>query len=133
MEETLVAEGRARVVYRHLTILGQESVWAAEACECAGEQGRFWAYHDKLFASQSGRNNGTFSQDNLKRFASELGLDGGAFNACVDSGRYSEKVRADTEAGRQKGVRATPTLFVNGNKLDGVPTFEQLRQAVEAQ
>lgn len=133
LEETLVGEGKVRVVWRHMAFLGQESIRAAEASECAAEQGQFWAYHDKLFAEQTGENRGAFSTSNLKRFAAELGLQTDAFNACLDQGRYTQQVRAETEEGRRKGVRATPTLFINDRKVfEGVPSFEQLRQAIEA-
>lgn len=132
LEETLLAEGKVRVVWRHMAFLGQESVWAAEASECAAEQGRFWAYHEKLFTEQAGENRGVFSKSNLKRFAAELGLQTDAFNACLDQDRYAQQVRAETEDGRRKGVRATPTLFINGQKVfEGVPSFEQVRQAIE--
>ncbi len=132
LAETFVAEGRAKLVWRHFAFLGQESIWAAEAAECAGEQGQFWTYHDKLFAEQAGVNRGAFSKDNLKRYAGELGLDRARFDACLDTDRYAAKVQAETQAGRQKGVRATPTLFVDGHKLEGVPRFEQLAQLIEA-
>jgi protein-disulfide isomerase len=119
-------------VWHDLAFLGQESVWAAEAADCAAEQGQFWPYHDKLYAEQAGENRGVFSQNNLKRFAADLGLDQEAFNACVDADRYAGQVQAETEAGRRQGVRSTPTLFVNGEKLEGVPTFEQLSQLIAA-
>ncbi|HEY8478185.1 MAG TPA: thioredoxin domain-containing protein [Chloroflexota bacterium] len=131
LDETFVAEGTVRVVWRHMAFLGPESLWAAEASECAAEQGQFWAYHDKLFAEQSGENRGTFSKENLKRFASELGLDRQRFDACLDGGRYTRKVQAEIEAGERKGVRATPTMFVNGRKIEGLVPFDQLRRVVE--
>ncbi len=127
-----MAEGRAKLVWRHFAFLGQESIWAAEAAACAGEQGQFWAYHDTLFAEQQGENGGAFSKENLKRFAARLGLDTARFNACLDTDRYATTVQAETAAGRQKGVRATPTLFVNGQKIEGVPLFEELRQVIGA-
>lgn len=119
-------EGEVKVVWRHLAFLGQESLWAAQACECARDQDKFWEYHDKLFAAQSGRNGGTFSKANLKRFATELGLDSGRFDPCIDSDRYAAFINAETEAARKLGVQSTPTLFVNGQVLRGVPTYEQL-------
>ncbi len=125
-------QGQAKVVYRHLAFLGPESTWAAEAVECAGDQGRFWEYHDKLFAEQAGRNQGVFSRENLKRFAVEIGLQPEPFSACVDSGRYTARVLAETEAGRQKGVRSVPTIFVNGSRLEGPPTYENLLAAIAA-
>lgn len=119
------------MTYRHLAFLGQESSWAAEAANCAAEQDRFWDYHHALYESQRGRNQGTFSKDNLKRLAGQAGIDRAAFDACVDTGKFAESVRAETEAGRQKGVARTPTIFVNGQKIEGAPTFEVLTQMIE--
>src|SRR6185295_12416732 len=71
---TYVSRGQVKIVYRHFAFLGPESQWAAEASECADEEGKFWEFHDRLFASQAGENRGTFSKDNLKRIGEALGL-----------------------------------------------------------
>ena len=113
--------------------MGDESTWAAEASECAAEQEAFWPYHDRLYDHQAGENRGAFSQDNLKRFAVELGLDGQAFNACFDSGKYAAAVRADTAAGESIGVKGTPAFLVNGRPLVGALPFEAFRQAIETE
>jgi protein-disulfide isomerase len=126
-----VAEGRVRVVYRHLAFLSEESSWAAEASECAAEQGRFWEYHDALYQRTAGRGRGVFTKDNLKRYAGEVGLAGQSFNACVDGGRYAAAVKSETEEGKRKGVSSTPTLFVNKTMVKGVPSWEQLLQLVQ--
>ncbi|HZR97302.1 MAG TPA: thioredoxin domain-containing protein [Chloroflexota bacterium] len=133
VEERYVKDGTAKLVWHNLAFLGQESVWAAEAADCADAQGRFWDYHDKLYAEQTGENRGAFGKDNLKRFAADLGLDQAAFNACLDSDRYAGQVKAERDAGRQQGVSATPTLFINGQKIQGAPPFEQLAQLITAQ
>lgn len=127
---TYVARGQVRIVYRHLAFLGPESQWAAEASECADEQGKFWDFHDRLFASQAGENRGTFSKDNLKRIGEALGL-GPSFAACVDSGRHAQRVRDETKVGEGKGVRATPTLFVQDRKIEGAATFDQLKAIID--
>ena len=127
---TYVARGQVKIVYRHLAFLGPESQWAAEASECADEQGKFWEFHDRLFAAQAGENRGTFSKDNLKRIGEALGLSQ-SFAACVDSGRYAQRVRDETKAGQDKGVRATPTLFVRDRKIEGAATFEQLKAIID--
>jgi protein-disulfide isomerase len=127
---TYVAKGQVDLVFHHFAFLGQESNWAAEAAECASEQGKFFEYHDKLYASQAGENRGTFSKDNLKKLGADLGL-ATSFNACVDSGRYAQVVRDDTKVGEGRGVQATPTLFVNGRKIEGAATFEQLRTIID--
>jgi protein-disulfide isomerase len=110
-----------------MAFLGDESVWAAAADECADEQDQFWTYHDVLFTHTAGRGQGVFSLPNLKRYAAELGLDGEAFNSCLDSRRYENWVRSQTDIGRQKGVTSTPTLVVNGHVVSPVPGFEDLR------
>ena len=127
---TYVARGQLRIVYRHFAFLGPESQWAAEASECADEQGKFWEFHDRLFASQAGENRGTFSKDNLKRMGEALGL-GPSFAACVDSGRHAQRVRDDTKVGEGRGVRATPTLFVQDRKIEGAATFDQLKAIID--
>ena len=120
-----------KVVHRDMAFLGQESIWAAEAANCAAEQGRFWEYADRLYANQGGRNGGSYSKENLKRYGSEVGLDSGSFNACVDGGRYAAAVRAENEEGPRKGVTSTTRIFVNGTKQAGVPTWEQLLRLIE--
>jgi protein-disulfide isomerase len=127
----LVEDGTVRVVFRHMAFLGDESVQAAAASECAAEQGQFWPYHDTLMAEQRGRGAGTFSKPNLKRFGAELGLDTASFEGCVDNDLAVARVRAETQAGERKGVKSTPTIFVNGEKLEGVPNWETLRRTIE--
>ena len=129
---TEVVQGTVRLVHRDFAFLGAESELAAQAADCAGEQDRYFDYHDKLFAEQRGENRGTFSKDALKRFATQLGL-APSFNACLDSGRYAADVKADRAAGSQKGVTATPTIFVNGKKYGGgTPAIAELRRFIDA-
>ena len=125
--------GKVRFGYLHYAFLGPESQRAAEASECAAEQGAFWPYHDRLYERQAGENRGAFSQDNLKQFAVELGLDGRAFNACLDSGKYAAVVRADTAAGESLRVKGTPAFLANGRPLVGALPFEAFRQVIETE
>ena len=119
--------------YFHFPFLGEESIWAAEASECAAEQDKFWEYHDKLFDSQAGENQGAFSKDNLKKFADDLGLETEAFNECLDSGKYTEAVNALANTARQIGVRSTPTFAVNGVPLVGALPFDDFKQVIDEQ
>ena len=121
--EQYVKTGKVRFVYRHLAFIGQESMWAAQAAECASDQGRFWEYHDKLFASQAGENRGTFSKDNLKRFARDLGLESSRFDGCLDSNQTLERVQRDTEEGQRRKIQSTPTFFVNDEMIQGALPF----------
>jgi len=114
LENQYIKTGKLRFVYREMAFLGDESQWAAEAAECAGEQGKFWEYHDAIFVNQKGENQGAFSQDNLKKFAADLKLDTAQFNQCLDSGKYTAKVKQSSDAAGQLGVSSTPTVFLNG-------------------
>lgn len=126
-----MARGLVRFVYWHMAFLGKESVRAAEASECAGEQDKFWEYHDKVYENQGGHNSGAYSDANLKRFAAEIGLDMAQFNACLDSGRYSGRVQAQLQAAKGQGVRATPTLIINGRMLEGLYKYEDYRRLID--
>ena len=129
---TLVADGTVRFVYRHMAFLGEESVQAAAASECASEQGRFWDYHDVLFDHTAGRGRGVFTTPRLEQYAADIGLDGVAFNTCVESGRYRDWVNGQTELGRQQGVSSTPTLIVNGRLIPLQASFDELRALLVA-
>ncbi len=97
---------------------------AAEAGECAAQQGRFWEYHDKLYQNQQDS-----SQERLYEFASELNLNTAQFRTCLDSGSKQDEVLQDYQDGLEAGVRGTPTFFINGTKIQGaIPkdVFEQL-------
>ena len=126
-----VKTGVVRFEYKHFPIIGQESLWAAHAGECAAEQDRFWDYHNKLFQSQAGENKGAFSKDKLKSFAKELGLQEKSFNACMDSGKYLEAIRTEYNEGMGLGVRSTPTFFLNGTKIEGAQPLQVFQDAVQ--
>ena len=128
-----VKTGIVRFGYQHMAFLGPESKSAAAASECADEQVKFWEYHDMLFASQSGENQGAFSTDNLKKFAADLKLDTAKFNACVDSGKYSTVVENDTAFVQSLGVTSTPAFLVNGQPLVGAQPFDAFQKIVESE
>jgi protein-disulfide isomerase len=133
IEQQYVADGRVRIVYHPLALIGEESLWAADAAECANEQGKFWEYHDKLFESQNGENKGAFAIDNLKRFAQEIGLDTQAFNQCLDSHKYEDLVKAETKDALDKGVTSTPTFVIGDQTIVGPRSFQDLQDAIEAE
>lgn len=124
--------GKLNFVFRNFSFLGPESEWAAGAAECAGEQGKFWDYHNFLYEHQAGENKGTFSKDNLKSFGKTLSLDTSKFNLCLDNDKYTEKVISDTNDGKTAGVNSTPTFFLNGEKIVGIPSFDDLKSKIDA-
>lgn len=130
--ENYVKPGKARLVFKHLAFIGQESVWAAQAAECAGNEGRFWLYHDKLFASQAGENRGAFAKDKLKGFARELGLEAAGFDRCLDGDETLAKVRADTAEADRRGVKSTPTFYLNTTEpIQGALPYDAFKQAID--
>jgi protein-disulfide isomerase len=116
-----------------MAFLGPESVWSAEASECAGDQGAFWAYHDLLYDRLTSENPGAFDRDRLKQFATELGLEAEVFNNCLDSGKYTSLVRTETAMVQSLGVRGTPAFLVNGRPLVGAQPFEAFQQIIETE
>lgn len=106
---------KVRIVFKHYPLsFHQNAQKAAETTECANEQGKFWEMHDKLFANQE-----QLGIDNFKKWAKELNLDSKKFDGCLDSGKYSEKVKKDLAEGQSKGVEGTPATFVNGKFIEG--------------
>jgi len=127
-----VQDGKVRLAYVHFAFLGPESQSAAEASECAAEQDAFWEYHDFLYENQSGEIRGAFSQDNLKQFAGQLGLDVDAFSQCLDSGKYTEIVQKEKQMAQQLGVQSTPTFVINGRPIIGAQPFESFQQVIDS-
>jgi protein-disulfide isomerase len=123
--------GKAKLVYNNFAVIGQESQWAAAAAECAGDQNKFWAYAVYLFDHQGAENGGAFSQENLKQFAVQLKLDTSTFNTCFDGGKYTALVQQQLQEGQSRGVRATPTFFINGQMYEGVLPYNQLVSLIQ--
>jgi len=130
-----VADGRVRFIYRQYPFLDdrvsrKESDQAANASMCAADQGRFWDYHDTLFANWSGENQGAYANKRLVAMAEALNLDMGAFNSCFDDNRFEADINADLALGEQYGVNATPSIFVNGVRVES-PDPTSIQQAIE--
>lgn len=128
IKEQYVKTGKVRFVYRDFPIasIHKDAEKAAEAGECADEQGKFWEYHDKIFQGQSELGIASF-----KRWAADLGLDTGKFNQCLDSGKYASEVAADLQAGQTAGVSGTPTFYINGRQIVGALPFDQFKTAID--
>jgi len=99
---------------------------AAEAALAAGEQGKFWEMHDKLFANQS-----ALKREDLNRYAAELGLDAGRFGAALDTHKFQGQIERDKQEAASFGARGTPTFFVNGRKVRGAQPFESFKSVIE--
>jgi len=139
--ETYVATGKVYYVFHNYPFLDansstKESHQAANAAMCAAEQGKFWEYHDVLFANWNGENLGAFNDRRLQAFAGTIdGLDTGAFDDCFAENRYKDDIEADFSLGERMGVNGTPSVFVNDvavGQPGKIPQWSEIQQAVEA-
>jgi len=137
--QNYVADGKVRYVFRHYPFLDDQSITkesdqAANASMCASEQGRFWDYHDILFANWNSENAGAFSDKRLVAYAEALALNMGSFDSCFEANKYKAQIDEDLEEGKRVGVTGTPSLFVNGQQLTPgfIPSYDEISQAVEA-
>ncbi len=132
LRQRYIETGQMKFVWRNFENYGGESQDAAVAAHCAGEQDKFWEYHDILYANQRGINQGAFTTSNLLRFASELGLERAPFETCLGGLGYDAVISADKKLGRSEGVNATPTFFINDEMIVGAQPTETFVQLIEA-
>ena len=120
-------DGRVRLVFKDRPLPFHTLAPAAhEAARCAGESGRFWAYHDRLFNEQP-----AFQRDHLVRYAVDLGVDSTAFTRCLDERRFKAAVEADVAQARALGITGTPTFLINGRPLVGAQPVEAFRHVID--
>lgn len=119
---------QVKLVHRDFPIdqLHPQARKAHEAARCANDQGKFWAYHDQLYANAP-----KASPEDLKAYAQEVGLDLPAFEQCLNSRKYQAAVQKDVEEGTRVGVTGTPTFFINGRFLSGAQPLESFVRVIE--
>src|SRR3989338_808559 len=130
-----IDKGLVKLVYRDfpLTNIHPAAQVAAEAGACAHAQGKFWEFHDAVFAAQDEQGAGTvaFTADDLKSWAVAAGLAAPAFNACLDAEVNRDEVLKDFQDGVAAGVGGTPTFFVNGIAVEGALPYIQFQQLLD--
>jgi protein-disulfide isomerase len=131
--ENYVATGKVFYEFHSYgAFIGPESAAAAEAAYCAGAQNRFWEYHDLLFANATGENVGDFSDEKLRQYAIALDLNQDAFDQCLKSGTYADRVQQDAADARAAGVSGTPSFLVNGKLVEGAQPFSVFESEIDA-
>ena len=129
IDEQYIQTGKVRYVFRDYPLsFHPDAQKAAEAAQCADDQGKFWEMHDMIFENQH-----AMGVSNLKSYAEGMGLDTQLFNQCLDSGEYSQEVLDDQQDGARLGVSGTPSFFINGKMLVGAQPFETFKEAIEAE
>ena len=122
IDKDYIQTGKVRMVYRDFPLVDvhKDAQKAAEAAQCAGEQGKYWEMHDKIFANYT-----TLSVDDLKNHARGLDIAADRFDRCVESGKFAEEVNKDVRDGHALGVQGTPTFFVGltgqDNTIQAIP------------
>lgn len=131
--EDYIDKGLVRIGYRHAAYHRGDAFLAAEASECAADQDAFWDYHDLLIDRLVVDGKQDFPQEVLKQFATDLDLDSKMFNTCLESGKYSDLVREETDESQQTfQVSGTPTFLINGTRLVGAYPYPAFQDAIDA-
>lgn len=124
---SLTRTASVKVIYRHFPLDGHPlAMMAAEASECADEQGKFWEYGNALFNHQKGMQKDTFNT-----LAASLGLNMGEFESCLSTERYKQRVLADRADGLKRNILGTPAVFINGKRFNGVVPEKQLETIIQ--
>jgi protein-disulfide isomerase len=117
---------RVQFVWRDFPVITAQSPKAAEAGQCAFDQGMFWEFHDYVYEQ-----GGSLGVSDLKEYAKQIGLDSKQFNNCLDSGQNKAKVDHDLNLAYRLGFPGTPGFVVNGQKLAGPPTYVTLKGIID--
>ena len=119
---------RIRIVWKDfpLTQIHPEAFKAAEAGNCAREQGKFWEYHDVLFGNQQ-----ALQPEYLKKYAADLGMNVTTFANCLDTAKHNDRVQAQMGVGNSLGVASTPATYVNGRLVSGAQPYEVFAAIIE--
>jgi len=129
IEEEYIKTGKVKLIYRDFPLSFHTNAQkAAEAAECAGEQGKYWEMHDLLFAQ--GVQGGVAG---FKQYAKTLGLNTAKFDTCLDSGAMAGEVQKDMADGAAVGIQGTPGFIVNGKLVSGAQPFAVFKQVIDAE
>lgn len=134
IKKQYVDTGKVRIIYRDYPLSFHPAAKpAALAANCANEQGKFWEYHDKMFTEQGKQGTGTisFGANELKAWASQIGMNMSQFNSCLDSAKYAAAVDEDTKAGSAAGVTGTPSFFIDGELIVGAQPFATFKATID--
>ena len=133
-----VETGKVKIIFKDFTIIGPDSIGAANAAHCAEDQGKFWEYHDELYNNWAGENNGWVSSENLVKFAQNIRLNEEEFNQCMSDGKYKQLVTASSNDAKNLGITGTPAFFVIGpdnqvTRISGAQPYEVFHNIFQAE
>ena len=130
LKSEYVDTGKVKFVFQDLAFLGPYSTTSAMAAHCAGDQYRFWQYHDYLYAHQGSENSGWGAPEHQKQFAAIMGLNAGQFSQCLDSGKYLSEVQSENADARSRSINSVPTFLINRTTVVGAQPIAVFEQAI---
>lgn len=133
LKKEYIETDKVKFVFMDSAFLGQESKDAAQGAYCAKDQDKFWEYHDELYQNQQGENSGGFSSDNLKKFASNIGLNTGEFDKCLLSGKYADLIADQLKLGTSFGISGTPSFIIGKQVIRGAQPIDSFRSIIDSQ
>jgi len=135
LKKDYIDTGKVKLVFRDfpLTQIHPEAVMAAIAVNCAGEQGKYWQFHDKVFREQYNKGDDVIRMKatDLKKWAKDIGVDQAKFDQCLDSEKFKNEVMKDKADGDAAGVQGTPTFFINGRIIGGAQQYPEYRKLID--
>lgn len=134
LRDEYIKTGKVKMAFRDFQFLGPESTAAAEAALCAKDQGKFWEFHDAIYNEElkdGKENNGNLSKAFFVKTANGLGLNAGQFSSCVDGNKHADQIEKDRAGANAVGANSTPTIFINGEKIQGALPYEQFKAVIE--
>jgi protein-disulfide isomerase len=130
-----VDTGKVNFVFRDFPLNGPDSVLAAEAAYCAGDQNKYWQYHDELYNNWGGERTGWVNQKSLDQFATNVGLDLNQFDNCLSDKKYENKVLENQQFGQDIGIDGTPSFIIFNDKtitkIVGAQPFSVFKQVLD--
>ena len=135
IQREYIETGIANLVFKDFPLNGPDSVLAAEAAYCAEDQGKYWSYHDELYANWAGERTGWITDDSLNQFAITSDLDIEKFNSCLDDHKYRQRVLDLEQFGREIGIDATPSFLIFNDekiiKIRGNQPIDVFRKVID--
>lgn len=129
-----VDTGKAKIYFRQYPFLGPASNVAADAAECANDQGKFWPFHDYLYKNQPAESDTSmYNTDGLTKIATSLGMNGNTFRTCLDGKKDDAKANQDLTEGQKAGVTGTPAFFINGMPLVGAQPYAAFKAQIDTE
>jgi len=130
-----IDSGKINLVFKDFPLNGPDSILGAEAAYCAGDQGKYWSFHNELYSNWAGERTGWINYDSLNQFAKSVNLELDEFTSCLDKHKYKQKVLELEKFGKEIGIDATPSFLIFNDKkiikITGNQPIDAFRQAID--